>query len=181
MKPQEGRRYKFFGSVRRRCKTAQTQNERRCRHKKDSGRWRNHLGQDESRALRRRSSDLQCAIRDNDNPWDVARTYGGSSGGPAMVLAVGATALEIGSDIGGSFRIPANFCGVFAHKPTYRLVSQGGFIPWFTQIARLGVGLGTDSAMTSNRPAKPPRYDWPRHFGFRLYDVTSYQFALVKW
>jgi amidase len=64
-----------------------------------------------------------------NNPWDVKRTPGGSSGGAAAALAAGITALEIGSDIGGSLRVPANFCGVFSHKPTWGLVSQHGHVP----------------------------------------------------
>jgi amidase len=64
-----------------------------------------------------------------NNPWDLERTPGGSSGGAAVALAAGITPLEIGSDIGGSLRTPANFCGVFAHKPTYGLVSQRGHVP----------------------------------------------------
>jgi amidase len=64
-----------------------------------------------------------------NNPWDVERTPGGSSGGAAAALAAGITPLEIGSDIGGSLRIPASFCGVFSHKPTYGLVSQRGHVP----------------------------------------------------
>jgi amidase len=64
-----------------------------------------------------------------NNPWDVKRTTGGSSGGAAAALAAGITALEIGSDIGGSLRVPANFCGVFSHKPTWGLVSQHGHVP----------------------------------------------------
>jgi amidase len=64
-----------------------------------------------------------------NNPWDAERTPGGSSGGAAAALAAGVTALEIGSDIGGSLRVPANFCGVFAHKPTWGLVSQRGHVP----------------------------------------------------
>ena len=63
------------------------------------------------------------------NPWDVERTPGGSSGGAAAALATGITTLEIGSDIGGSLRVPASFCGVYAHKPTYGLVSQRGHTP----------------------------------------------------
>ena len=64
-----------------------------------------------------------------NNPWDLARTPGGSSGGAAAALAAGITALEIGSDIGGSLRVPASFCGVFSHKPTWGLVSQRGHVP----------------------------------------------------
>ena len=64
-----------------------------------------------------------------NNPWDVTRTPGGSSGGAAAALASGITALEIGSDIGGSLRTPANFCGVYSHKPTWGVVSQIGHVP----------------------------------------------------
>jgi amidase len=64
-----------------------------------------------------------------NNPWDTARTCGGSSGGAAAALAAGVTALEIGSDIGGSLRVPASFCGVYSHKPTWGLVNQRGQVP----------------------------------------------------
>lgn len=61
-----------------------------------------------------------------DNPWAAGRTPGGSSGGAAAALAAGLTGLEIGSDIGGSIRNPAHFCGVFGHKPTWGLVPPRG-------------------------------------------------------
>ena len=64
-----------------------------------------------------------------NNPWDLSRTPGGSSGGAAAALASGVTAMEIGSDIGGSLRIPAHFCGVFSQKPTWGLVPQHGHVP----------------------------------------------------
>jgi amidase len=64
-----------------------------------------------------------------NNPWDPARTPGGSSGGAATALVARVTALEIGSDIGGSLRVPASFCGVFSHKPTWGLVPQHGHVP----------------------------------------------------
>ncbi|MGH9843976.1 MAG: amidase [Blastocatellia bacterium] len=64
-----------------------------------------------------------------NNPWDVTRTPGGSTGGGAAALAGGFGFLEIGSDIGGSIRIPSHFCGVFGHKPTLDLVPLTGHIP----------------------------------------------------
>ncbi|MGH8678193.1 MAG: amidase family protein, partial [Burkholderiales bacterium] len=56
-----------------------------------------------------------------NNPWDVTRVPGGSSGGAGAALAAGLTALELGSDIGASIRNPAHYCGVFGHKPTFEL------------------------------------------------------------
>jgi amidase len=64
-----------------------------------------------------------------NNPWDVSRTPGGSSGGGAAALAVGLVPLEFGSDLGGSLRIPASFCGIFAHRSSHGLVPLRGFAP----------------------------------------------------
>ena len=61
-----------------------------------------------------------------NNPWDLGRTPGGSSGGSAAALSAGLGALSIGSDIAGSLRVPAHFCGVFAHKPTFGLLPSRG-------------------------------------------------------
>jgi len=61
-----------------------------------------------------------------NNPWNLARTPGGSSGGSAAATAAGFGALEAGSDIGGSIRTPAHFCGVFGHKPTWGIVPLSG-------------------------------------------------------
>ena len=64
-----------------------------------------------------------------NNPWDLSRTPGGSSGGSAASLAAGFGSLSFGSDSGGSLRVPAHFCGVYAHKPTLGLVPDRGQTP----------------------------------------------------
>ena len=64
-----------------------------------------------------------------NNPWDLARTPGGSSGGSAAALAAGYVPLELGSDLSASIRVPALFCGVFGHKPSSDLVPQRGHAP----------------------------------------------------
>jgi amidase len=64
-----------------------------------------------------------------NNPWDLALTPGGSSGGSAASLAAGMAFLSVGSDIGGSIRTPASFCGIYGHKPTLDIVSQAGHLP----------------------------------------------------
>ena len=64
-----------------------------------------------------------------NNPWNLERTPGGSSGGAAAAVSAGLIPLDIGSDFGGSIRMPAHFCGVFGFKPTARRVSMFGHIP----------------------------------------------------
>jgi amidase len=70
-----------------------------------------------------------------NNPWDTARTPGGSSGGAAAAVAAGLTSFELGTDIGGSVRIPSHFCGVFGHKPSFGVIPQKGYLD------RVGGGL----------------------------------------
>lgn len=64
-----------------------------------------------------------------NNPWDVTRTPGGSTGGGAAAIAAGLGFLELGSDVGGSIRVPSHFCGVYGHNPTYDVVPFRGHIP----------------------------------------------------
>ncbi len=63
------------------------------------------------------------------NPWDLGKTPGGSSGGSAAALAAGYVSLEYGSDLAGSLRAPAHFCGIFAHKPSHGVTPMRGCAP----------------------------------------------------
>jgi len=110
--------------------------------------WKDHIAQRDAAAVARLRAagaivlgktnvSMFCAdLQSNNpifgatnNPWDLTRTSGGSSGGAAAALAAGLTPLELGSDIGGSIRVPAGFCGVFGHKPTHGIVPQRGHLP----------------------------------------------------
>jgi amidase len=84
------------------------------------------------------SADIQTyndLFGTTNNPWDTSRTTGGSSGGAAAAVAAALTSFELGTDIGGSIRIPSGYCGVFGHKPSYGVVSQRGYLD------RVGGGL----------------------------------------
>ncbi len=77
------------------------------------------------------SSDYQSyneIFGTTNNPWDPARTPGGSSGGPAAAVAMGFTGFEIGTDIGGSIRVPSSFCGVYGHKPSFGIIPTFGYL-----------------------------------------------------
>ncbi len=63
-----------------------------------------------------------------NNPWDLARTPGGSSGGAAAAVACGMTSFELGTDIGGSVRVPSAFCGVWGHKPSWGVIPTLGYL-----------------------------------------------------
>jgi amidase len=82
-----------------------------------------------------------------NNPWKLDRTPGGSSGGAAAALAAGFVSLELGSDIGGSLRCPAHFCGVFAHKPSLDLVPLHGAGPPHVRDVPIRSGLAVAGPM----------------------------------
>ncbi|MDO8362213.1 MAG: amidase family protein [Actinomycetota bacterium] len=63
-----------------------------------------------------------------NNPWDTTRTCGGSSGGAAAAVACGMTSFELGTDIGGSVRVPSAFCGVYGHKPSFGVIPTLGYL-----------------------------------------------------
>jgi amidase len=83
-----------------------------------------------------------------NNPWDLGRTPGGSSGGSAAAVAAGFGALSMGSDIGGSLRVPAHFSGVYAHKPSIGLLPlRGHTFPGARPLPDLGGDLGVIGPM----------------------------------
>ena len=86
-----------------------------------------------------------------NNPWDLTRTPGGSSGGSAAALAAGLTALELGSDIGASIRNPAHYCGVWGHKPTWGVVpQQGQQLPGTSVWTRIDIGVAGPMARSAH-------------------------------
>lgn len=115
-----------------------------------------------------------------NNPWDIKRTPGGSTGGGAAAVAAGLSPLDIGNDLGGSLRIPAHFCGIYGLKPTERLVPRTGLIPGLPKNVRqslrhltcvghlarsvgdlefcLSVIAGPDGADTDVPPIRPFNY-----------------------
>ncbi len=72
------------------------------------------------------------------NPWKRDRVPGGSSSGSAVAVAIGAAPLALGSDTGGSIRLPASLCGISGHKPTYGFVSKRGVFPLSVNLDHAG-------------------------------------------
>lgn len=117
------------------------------------------------------------------NPWDLSRTVGGSSGGAAAALATGLTPLELGSDIGGSIRIPAHMCGLFGHKGSFGLIPTLGHVPPMPEVKvepELSVAgpmarnaadleLGLDALTRAGPHAPPSRHERLADFRIALW------------
>lgn len=114
------------------------------------------------------AGDFQCKnpiFGRSNNPWDVTRTTGGSTGGGSAAVASGMSALELGSDLGGSARVPAHYCGVFGFKPGANRVSNTGHIPGSEAP---GMAAGTSSLAFMATPGVLARSAADLQLGFRI-------------
>jgi amidase len=109
-------------------------------------------------------TDNQVFGRTN-NPYDLNRTSGGSSGGEAAAIAAGLSPAGLGSDLSGSIRVPAHFCGIVGLKPTTGRVSMDGHLPAATGALSLGAAIGPmarrteDLALLFRVIAEPTQYE----------------------
>ena len=121
-----------------------------------------------------------------NNPHDLERTPGGSSGGSSAALAMGFTPLELGSDIGGSIRVPAHYVGVMGHKPSYGIVPAHGQIPGMPGTMSQAMGIhvsmtGADLTGNSLWISKGPEHNFQIETDRRVGVDYAGQDSLLPW
>lgn len=135
------------------------------------------------------SSTENSAFFVTRNPWDTRRVPGGSSGGSAAVIAAGEAICSLGSDTGGSIRLPASFCGVVGLKPTYGAVSRYGLIAYASSLDQIGPFTRdvTDCATMLNAicghdplDSTSARYDVPDYTAFLKNDVKGLKIGVPR-
>jgi len=135
------------------------------------------------------SSTENSAFFVTHNPWDTQRVPGGSSGGSAAAVAAGEAICSLGSDTGGSIRLPASFCGVVGLKPTYGAVSRYGLIAFASSLDQIGPFSKdvTDCATMLNVisghdpfDSTSAKYNVPDYTGFLKNDVRGLKFGVPQ-
>lgn len=135
------------------------------------------------------SSTENSAFFTTRNPWDTDRVPGGSSGGSAAAVAAGEAVCALGSDTGGSIRLPASFCGVVGIKPTYGAVSRYGLIAYASSLDQIGPFARdvTDCALMLNvicghdpLDSTSANFQAPDYTGFLVNDVRGMRIGVPE-